>query len=450
MSNRSLVRRGDHYKLFPLPHVGWRGSVSASAFVVLALAAGCPVAADAAISVLRPPREARSDEPLAVTIVFSGDAPSGSAFDVPRTVTIALTNGEALPRDVVLTREAGAPENLRLRAGEMKAVSYSGAWPDWARGALRIDVPGIDVSPSVVLLTRIPAGTAAATAAAPVPASAPPTTQAAGPTTGNASLAAAMPATTAPPPGNSLIPDLGAYLAGRLSTYEPNYFADGVGTEGNIARFQVSIKYRFILPNDPRSRGFFDNLYFAYTQTSLWNLRSYSAAFRDTSYKPALFYYLPDTGWRSRWFSRMGVMAGYEHESNGMGGTGSRGIDFVFVTPIWDFGDVNAYHLTVAPKAYWYEHIANENANIRDYRGYVDLLVKYGSPDGWQLAATFRKGIKSHYGSVDTQLTYPLAKIFSSASGAYLWIGYFNGYGEDILDYNKHRWVARMGVAVSR
>jgi len=46
-------------------------------------------------------------------------------------------------------------------------------------------------------------------------------------------------------------------------------------------------------------------------------------------------------------------------------------------------------------------------------------------------------------------LTYPLARLFSRGAG-YLWIGYFNGYGEDILDYNKHRWVARVGFSISR
>ena len=39
----------------------------------------------------------------------------------------------------------------------------------------------------------------------------------------------------------------------------------------------------------------------------------------------------------------------------------------------------------------------------------------YGSPDGWQLATTLRKGTRSAYGSVDTQFTYPLAKLINTA-----------------------------------
>ncbi|WP_176061516.1 phospholipase A, partial [Paraburkholderia sp. BCC1876] len=93
----------------------------------------------------------------------------------------------------------------------------------------------------------------------------------------------------------------------------------------------------------------------------------------------------------------------------------------------------------------------SDNRDIADYRGYMDLVVKYGSPDGWQLSTTLRKGTHHWYGSVDTQLSYPLAKLFGNAWGGYVWIGYFNGYGEDLLDYNQRQhWIARVGVSIAR
>jgi outer membrane phospholipase A len=428
--------------------VGYRDSrLSRLSFGVsiLMLCAGYPVYSFASVSVLRPPREAVSNRPLEVTIVYSGDQPDGTEVSVPAELNIALSNTDVTPKQLTLTRETGAPDHLKLASGELKAIRYSAQWPDWARGAMKIDVPGIDVSPSFVLLTRPPhsAKTEALASAENIhDESSAATTVPQAPVTA-ASLAAGSSA------AKSSGPDLNSFLVSRLSTFEPMYFADGSNGE-NLAKFQLSFKFRMVIPDDPRSRGFLDNLYFGYTQTSLWDLGEYSAPFRDTSYMPQLFYYLPDTGWKSSWFSKMALMTGYEHESNGRDGPESRGIDIFFVRPTWEFGDVDGNHLTVSPKVYFYAHIAGENHDIADYRGYMDLLLKYGSNDGWQLATTLRKGTKSTYGSIDTQFTYPLSKLINSRWGGFLWVGFFTGYGEDILDYNQHRWIARIGYSVAR
>ncbi|MCC8394584.1 phospholipase A [Paraburkholderia sp. MMS20-SJTR3] len=397
----------------------------------------------AGVSVLRPPREASSSKPLEVTIVYSGDQPGGTEADVPAQLNIALSNADRLPQPLALTRESGAPEHLKLAAGELKAVRYVGEWPKWARGAMKIDVPTLDVSPSFVMITRPGKDSALASAEGAA--------GSAGATgTGALEGTSTSIVATSPEPARPDLPtpQLNSFLS-RFSSYEPMYFADGSNGE-NLAKFQLSFKFRMVTPDDPRSRGFLDNLYFAYTQTSLWDLGSYSAPFRDTSYMPAMIYHLDDTGWKSKWWSKMGLTAGYEHESNGRDGPESRGIDTLFVKPIWEFGDLNANHLTVAPKIYYYTHIAGENHDITDYRGYVDLLIKYGSYDGWQLATTLRKGTKGGKGSVDTQFTYPLAKLINNRWGGFLWVGFFTGYGEDILDYNQHRWIARIGYSITR
>lgn len=408
---------------------------------VLVLCASYPAYSLAGVAVLRPPREALSSAPLEVTIVYSGDQPDGTEFDVPAQLKIAVSNTDVIPAQLILTRQSGTPDHLKLAAGDLKAVRYSGAWPAWARGAMKIDIPELDASPSFVLLTRPPkSGQGAALASSEG-------------THDAASSATEQPASTFPVSpalarANAPLPGVNTFLS-RFSAFEPMFFADGGGTE-QLAKFQLSFKFRMVLPDDPRSRGLVDNLYFAYTQTSLWDITKYSAPFRDTSYMPQMFYSIDDTGWKSSLFTRMGMMTGYMHESNGRDGPESRGIDILFVRPTWDFGDLNANHLTVSPKIYYYTHIAGENHDIADYRGYVDLLIKYGSTDGWQLATTLRKGTKSWYGSIDTQFTYPLAKLINSSWGGFLWVGYFTGYGEDILDYNQHRWIARIGYSITR
>ncbi|MEJ0003336.1 MAG: phospholipase A [Pararobbsia sp.] len=234
----------------------------------------------------------------------------------------------------------------------------------------------------------------------------------------------------------------------RLSFNEPVYFA--VGASGDTtAKFQLSFKYRIFQPQDSRSRSLVDNLYFGYTQLSLWDLSEESKPFKDTNFRPSLFYYLPDTGLRASWFSRLGVQAGIEHESNGRDGSDSRSINTIFVRPTLTWNNVLGNRLVVSPKFYYYLE-KSENPDIARYRGYTDLLIKYGNPDGLELATTLRKGSSNGRGSIDAQLTYPMQKLFGAGFGGYVWLGGFSGYGETLIDYNRRTNAVRLGFSISR
>mgnify|MGYP002140146671 CR=1 FL=1 len=102
---------------------------------------------------------------------------------------------------------------------------------------------------------------------------------------------------------------------------------------------------------------------------SLWDLSAPSAPFRDTSYRPSLYYALPDVGIQNRVFSRIGIATGLEHESNGRDGTASRSINTYFIEPTFNFGNLNDYHFKVAPKVYAYLGPTRDNPDIGDYRG---------------------------------------------------------------------------------
>jgi len=411
---------------FPLaPHTAYRWAVFALLWSGVA---------HANTAILQPPREVAATQPLELTLLYSDDSSAPLSIDVPQHFDITLSNGDLPPIPLALQREAGVPDHLSLSPGQYRKVRFSAPWPAAARGSVKVDAVGIDTSPMLVTLNR--GDNQLQTVAAAHAEMAPGTPQ----PVALAAAAQALPVQSAP---------LSPMLSGRLSTFEPIYFADGQNGD-NLAKFQFSFKYRLMVPDDPSSRSLFDNLYFGYTQTSIWDLSAASAPFRDTSYEPQLFYYLQDTGWKNPLFTRMGIAAGIGHESNGQAGSTSRSIDILYLRPTWDFGNLDSYHLTISPKAYYYLSKSG-NEDIQDYRGYVDLMIKYGSPEGWQLATTLRKGTKSSYGSIDTNLTYPLAKLFGSAWGGYVWVGYFTGYGEDILDYNQHQHsIARIGYSITR
>lgn len=230
-----------------------------------------------------------------------------------------------------------------------------------------------------------------------------------------------------------------------LSANEPMYFVIG---SRSTARFQLSFKYRLFDPDSLPVEWFapLAGLHFGYTQTSLWDLGADSAPFRDTSYRPSLF-------WQSA-TSGKGLMpdllrTGYEHESNGKDGANSRSINTLFVQPVWrtEFPDGRA--LIFAPKVHAYLD-KSDNPDIQRHRGYANWNFRYGREDAWLLATQLRTGTSGH-GSAQFDLSWPLRRPLFSRTGGFLHIQLFKGYGETLLDYNLDRGTqVRLGFSIVR
>ncbi|SDP00426.1 Phospholipase A1 [Ralstonia sp. 25mfcol4.1] len=409
--------------------------------LVIAGAVMVPMAAHGAVALLQPPRQIDGTRPLTLTLLVSADADT-RRYAVPDSLQVTASGDLAAPIRIELTRVGGGPAVLNLRPGESRTISYRAEWPADLRGQVRLDVTGIDAAPVLVTLNRapVPGPAAAPTSQAPQVA----TTPAASAPDGKPPVTPIVTAdNNAPAPAPADLRD-----AQRLSFNEPMYLMFGAH-DGANAKFQISFKYRIFEGKDPNSKSVLDNLYFAYTQFSLWDLAGDSRPFKDTNYRPSLYYYLSDTGVKNSVLSRLSVAAGFEHESNGRSGDESRGVNTLFVKPTMYFGDQTDWHWRVAPKLYAYVG-KSDNEDIAHYRGYMDLNIAYGKPDSWELAATLRKGTRKGYGSVDTQLTYPLARLLPGTAG-FLMAGFFYGYGESLLYYNqKTPWQFRIGYALSR
>jgi len=401
-------------------------------------------AAHADLSLLQPPRALTGGAPLQLMLLATQDSPGRKIIQLPEEIVVRISNDDFKPTLLHLKRAAIVPAQLTLSNGQFRRVSYSAVLPKELRGSVRIEPVDWDASITTVVLDRA-APAEPMVAAAPIPAESSATAG-----IGNGATALASGAVAAAPAATSseaIAPTTDTEFA-RISSNEPMYIGFGKNGDAN-ARFQLSFKFHILKPDNPSSKSFLDNLYFGYTQLSIWDLEAESAPFRDSNYRPSFFYYVPDTGVRAGWFSSLGIAAGIEHESNGKAGDDSRSINTVFVKPILTFGNPSEYHWTVAPKLYAYLE-KNDNPDIQNYRGYMDLLVLWGKPNGWQIGATLRKGMKRNYGSVDVQVTYPLGKLIPG-TGGYIWLGYFTGYGEDMLDYNRHSpSQVRIGYSVFR
>ena len=234
-----------------------------------------------------------------------------------------------------------------------------------------------------------------------------------------------------------------------LSAYEPAYFVVGSNSEnGKDAKFQLSFKYRFFDPQGSIAQWspLLSNIYFTYTQTTVWDLGGDSSPFRDTSYKPGVFYrWLGDS--TNLWPAEYHV--GLEHESNGQSGDESRSINIGYLRPIWHFDMANGKRLTFYPKIYNYLE-KSENEDIKEYRGYVDWQMRYGREDGLIVNALYRQGTEG-YATGQLDFSYPLSERIFARTGAFAHLQIFSGYGETLVDYNReHDTQIRLGISLVR
>ena len=239
------------------------------------------------------------------------------------------------------------------------------------------------------------------------------------------------------------------YLA-NLGAYEPIYFL--VGTNPEKSKFQLSFKYRFLDPEGdlaeelPSLKG----LHFGYTQTSFWDLKSDSAPFEDTSYKPELFFLSSNIIKRASWMKGFFLQTGIQHESNGRGGDFSRSTNHLYAKPFFILYDKRKQlGLQIAPKIWTYVKNDNDtNADIEDYRGFFDLELKIGKADSFVLESHLRwakEGVSTQW-----DLTYPLHRYVFRHFGFYLQAQYVNALAESLIDYGERNKALRFGLAIVR
>ena len=237
-------------------------------------------------------------------------------------------------------------------------------------------------------------------------------------------------------------PQLLGFLGRHLYPYEPIFFILGTNP---AAEFQFSVKYRLFNALD--SLNPLAYLYFGYTQTSFWNLLSSDPSFYDTTYKPSAFLYrrniLPKLHIEAPY--RVDLQGGVEHESNGLGGSGERGLNMLYVQPTVTFELPSELRLTFQPRVWYYLSVNNHNTDLAEYRGYADLLTAL-SGKRFQLAAKFGVGDDGRHTSllIDCRFYLPKWTHFNPP----FQVQYFTGYGETLRQYNQSTNGIRAGICL--
>lgn len=389
--------------------------------VILALVASAITRADIILST--PSAQVVSGLPLQLELTIINSDSQPLLINIPSPLHVRLETSTALSV-VELTPERSG--QIEVAPGGFTRIKLQGGLPAQVEGLVTMAPTGL-ASNSVALQVLAPASNSNALAA-------------------NESRAPARP--RAKDSYTTALVDKPPPLA--VSVYEPVYFLVG-GDGGLNAKFQISLRYQLF---DGRGAlasrlPWIDDLYLSYSQTSLWDLGDLSKPFKDSSYRPRVFFSNYDL---ARFFDgqlRVGIETGFGHESNGKEGLDSRSFNMLYARPTLTLGDPSGLRFFAAPLIHNY--IADsENRDLKDYRGYVDWVLGFGAKGGLDFWTTLRKGERSDYASVELNASYPLSKLSGGDLTGWLTLQYFNGYGESLLDYNRKldsQW--RLGIAVA-
>jgi outer membrane phospholipase A len=237
----------------------------------------------------------------------------------------------------------------------------------------------------------------------------------------------------------------------NAGSYEPVYFL--VGTDPEKSKFQISFKYRFFDADTSFAASYpwIQGLHLGYTQTSFWDLKSDSAPFEDTSYKPELFWLSQNyIQYEHGLLKGVFLQGGIQHESNGRGGDLSRSTNYLYIKPILVFYDDDSkLGLEVSPKIWLYVNNEDDtNADLPDYRGYFDLEVKFNLAESFEVGSQFRWADEG--ASLQLDFSYPLNNLFGDALDIYFFAQYTNALAESLLDFEDRTQVLRLGLALIR
>ncbi len=231
--------------------------------------------------------------------------------------------------------------------------------------------------------------------------------------------------------------DSGPYF----TLYKDNYFIAGTSigpkpsSTNSDVKFQVSIAQRLTKSTLP----FNTYLYLFYTQKCMWNVFEKSMPMHDFSFNPGIGL-AKHLFVRNRYIGKLTFLL--EHESNGRDGIESRSWNKIslacniFIDP----------NFMVHGKV-WIPIIDGENnKDILDYGGIYQTGVTLTSPNkrfGFALTLVKRRGWNLSYNSI-WEVNYRLFK----KENQFLFLQYYNGYGENLLDYNQFHSRLRIGIVI--
>lgn len=225
-------------------------------------------------------------------------------------------------------------------------------------------------------------------------------------------------------------------------TYNDRPNPDTEDLDNLEVKYQISIKV-------PLARGVLGDgsLAFGYTQQSYWQAYNHdiSAAFRETDYEPELMLtYVHDV---SFWgFASRALTVGLVHQSNGRDLPYSRSWNRVYAQLV-----LERRNLYLSLKPWWRipeeekddpsDTQGDDNPGIEDYAGRGEISALYlAGRHALGLALRNNFSIEGNRSGLQLDWSVPVYENLR------LYVQYYNGYGESLIDYDHY--VNRIGLGV--
>lgn len=231
--------------------------------------------------------------------------------------------------------------------------------------------------------------------------------------------------------------DKGPYF----TLYKDNYFIFGTAlgykpTKLNTnVKFQISIAQRLTKSTLPWGTY----LYLFYSQKCFWNILQNSMPMTDLNFNPGIGLAKPIFV-KNRYIGKGFLIL--EHESNGKDGDASRSWNKV------SFGGNIIIDRTLAVNGkFWIPIIDGvNNKDILKYCGMYQVGVQVTSPNGrfgGTIELTKRQGWKPNFNT-----TIELYARLFKRDNQFLFLQYYNGYGEGLLDFKQFHSEVRIGICI--
>lgn len=224
--------------------------------------------------------------------------------------------------------------------------------------------------------------------------------------------------------------------------YKDNYFIFGPAIGMKPTKYNTNVKFQISISQrlTKRTLPFGSYLYLFYTQKCFWDVLRKSFPMTDLNFNPGIGLTKP-LFVKDRFIGKVSLIL--EHESNGKAEEDSRSWNRISFA-----GNILIDPTMMVHGKIWIPIVDGENnRDLLDYYGLYQFGITYMTPSkrfGGSIILTKRKGWNPFNFNTVLELSY---KLFNNEN-QYLFMQYYNGYGEGLLDYKTFKSQLRIGICI--